>query len=82
MARPSARTTLRLWLEQDTSTASALALSPEVFLPLLQEELPVLQDEPSNLRELVVSKASHVRPRYGLEPELRLASRMTHVDVR
>src|SRR5712692_8982169 len=82
MVRPSASTTLRLWVEQDTSTARALAFSTEVLMPPLQEELPVLEDKSSNLREFVVSKAPHVRQSQGFEPKLCVASRMTDVDVR
>ncbi len=65
MVRPSVRTTLRLWIEHDTSTARVLAFSSEVLRPPLQEELPVLKDEPSNLREFVVSEAPYVRERQG-----------------
>jgi hypothetical protein len=51
-------------------------------MPLLQEELPVFKDDPPNVSELVVSKASYVCQHYGLKPELGIPPGMRHMDVR
>ena len=82
MVRPSARTTRRVWLVQDTSTARASPFSTEVRMPLLQEELPVFKDDPPNFREFVVSKASYICQGYGFKPELGIPPGMSHVNVR
>jgi hypothetical protein len=51
-------------------------------MPLLQEELPVFNDDPPNFRELMISKAPSVCERYGLKPVLGIPSSMSHMNVR
>jgi hypothetical protein len=51
-------------------------------MPFLQEEICVLHHDVANLGHLMPPKTPHVGDRYRFETELRLASGVSHVDVR
>jgi hypothetical protein len=51
-------------------------------MPFLQEEIRVLHHDVANLGHLVRPKTPHVGDRYRLEPELRVASGVSGVEVR
>src|SRR6266571_1588525 len=58
---PSARTTFSESAVHETWTAVTSLLSTKVLMPLLQEELSILHDDLTNLRELGVAKTAIVR---------------------
>jgi len=51
-------------------------------MPLLQEELPLLHNNLTDLGELVPAETPHVSHRDGIEPELRVPPSMRDMDVR
>ena len=79
--RPSDNVTDSVSFEHDTSTARASVFSTKVLRPFLQNELSVLRHDSPNLNHLMPAKAPHVSDRYRLEPELRVPSGVSHVDV-
>ena len=79
--RPSSRTTVSEWSELDTSTARASLLSTKVGIPLLQEEISILQHELANCCELVTSKATIRRQCHRIEPELRVMPSVRYMNV-
>jgi hypothetical protein len=61
--------------------ANASLLSTKVGIPFLQKQFTVLEHKPSNDREFVTSKTPVRRSCHQLEPELRIAARMRHMNV-
>src|SRR5579863_2137423 len=80
--RPSVRTTFSASALHETSTAVTSLLSTKVLMPLLPKELSVLNDDLSNLGELVAAKTAIVRQFHRLQPKLRVCPRMGHMDMR
>src|ERR1039458_4084384 len=80
--RPSDNVTHSASPEHSTSTASVSALATKVLMPFLQEEICVLHHDVANLGRLVPPKTPHAGNRYRFEPELRVASGVSDVDVR
>src|SRR5213594_4150280 len=78
---PSDNATLRSSSVQDTSTASASALSTEVRIPFLQEDLLVLHDYLADIGEFVAAKATVVRQGNRLKPELRITTGVSNMNV-
>jgi hypothetical protein len=77
--RPSASTTFSASALHETSTAVTSLLSTKVLTPLLQKELCILDDDLSNLNELVAAKPAIVRQCHRLKPKLCVSPRMSHV---
>jgi hypothetical protein len=50
-------------------------------MPLLQEKLPILKNQPSNLGDLVTSKTAHIRKGDRLKPELGIPSGVGYMDM-
>src|SRR2546422_9650526 len=61
--------------------ANGSLLSTKVGIPFLQKQFTVLEHKPSNDREFVTSKTPVRRSCHRLEPELRIAARMRHMNV-
>jgi hypothetical protein len=79
--RPSARTTVNVSAVQTTSIARASALFGKVLIPFLHEKLFILDNQPSNLGNLVTSKTTHIRQSHGLKPELGIPTSMGHMNM-
>jgi len=79
--RPSSRTTISESSEHETSTANASPLSTEVGIPFLQKELSILVHELLNRRQFVTPKTTIRRQGHGVDPELRVTSRLGHMNV-
>src|SRR5438105_14943082 len=79
--RPSASTTFSVSVVHETSTAVASLLSTKILMPILQEEISIFDDNPSNLSKFVATKAAIIRKVHELEPKLRVSPRMSHVYV-
>jgi hypothetical protein len=51
-------------------------------MPFLQEEIPVLYNDLTNLSKLVAAKTPIARQTHRLQPELRVSTRVSHMYVR
>lgn len=78
---PSERATLKESFVHEASTARTSTRSTEVFMPSPQEQFPIVYDDLSDRRQLMIPKSSHVCQSDRCEPELRVPPRVSHMNM-